>query len=87
MGGPGSGRKGLSHHTVRKCERLLEAGHGAYVVARRLGLGVTTVYRIGEGAHFLQLLADEATFDRCGGCGALIDATRCLLCELRKAGL
>lgn len=87
MGGPGSGRGGLAVRTVHKCERLLDAGVGPYYVAAKLGIHVSTVYRIQQGAHFLQLLMDEETFERCSGCGALIERRPCLLCELRKAGL
>ncbi|MBA3481695.1 MAG: hypothetical protein H0T51_07760 [Pirellulales bacterium] len=87
MGGDGSGRGGLTPQKVKRCERLLGEGKTRVQIARVLGLGLTTVRRIELGEHFLQLARDVAAYQRCPGCGALIETAECLLCELRKAGL
>jgi hypothetical protein len=87
MGGPGSGRGGLSIDVVCRAEKLLEAGWGPYRVARTLELGITTVYRIKAGAHFLQLAMDELVAVRCQGCGGLVLELPCRLCAMRAAGL
>ncbi len=87
MGGDGSGRGGVTPHKVRRVEKLLEQGKRREWIAQTLRIGLTTVRRIELGEHFLQLAMDVAAYQRCPGCGALIETETCLLCELRKAGL
>ncbi len=86
MGGPGSGRDGISRQFVIEAERLLEAGGNVTDVARRLALSRDTVAKIRAGEHFLQPLIDADRYRRCPGCGGLVQGD-CLLCELRRAGL
>lgn len=87
MGGPGSGRGGLSRETVREVQHLLKRGWTAERVARQLEIGATTVKKIRAGEHFLQLQMDIEAYERCPGCGGLLAVKPCVLCELRKAGL
>lgn len=86
MGGPGSGRGGISPAKVDRAERLLAAGWSARRVAREIGVHHNTVDAIAAGVHFLQLARDQRRYARCA-CGALTDEQPCKLCQLRAAGL
>lgn len=79
-------RTNLSSQVIAQAVGLVRDGETMRQVARRLGIGLGSVWRAVHGQHFSQAenIDPAAVLERCPTCGGLLVVRPCMKCEVER---